>query len=189
MQTTTTLTTLALGATLALSWLGTGCATTRSTGDQLDDAVITARVGRRLTRDPDVPRRKIDVDTLDDEVTLRGQVPDQATRDEALEVAARTRGVQQVHDDLFVWPDDGERGKGDLGLAMKVNNRLITDPDVHAVNVDVDAQDGVITLSGGVEDAHARREAGRLALETEGVEAVVSELRVAEPRGVAKTTP
>ena len=69
MQTTTTLTTLALGATLALSWLGTGCATTRSTGDQLDDAVITARVGRRLTRDPDVPRRKIDVDTLDDEVT------------------------------------------------------------------------------------------------------------------------
>ena len=170
-----------------VSLFAIGCATTRSTGAQFDDSMITARVGHRLTMDPDVPRSKIDVDTLDRVVTLRGEVPSEMARAEAIEVTARTRGVASVRDRLHVRGAEQEKKKpdGDLGITTRVNNRLIADPDVKATDVDIDTYDGVVTLSGVVEDDAARDEAELLTQQTKGVRAVHNELRVASSRNVA----
>ena len=163
-----------------------GCATTRTAGTQFDDAMITSRVGHRLTMDPEVPRHDIDVDTLDGEVTLRGEVEDHTARVEAVEVASRTRGVEQVHDRILVKPAKNSKPDGDLGITTRVNNRLISDPEVKAANVDIDTYDGVVTLSGIVESDNARREAEVLALEAKGVKAVINELQVAEAGTMAR---
>src|SRR5262245_4927402 len=43
----------------------TGCASTRTTGSQIQDMRISGRVQRRMVLKPDVRRYAIDVDTLD----------------------------------------------------------------------------------------------------------------------------
>ena len=174
------ITTLAVASLLSI-----GCATTRPVGQQLDDSMTTSRVGHRLSMDPDVQRTKIDIDTIDGVVTLRGEVPDETARDEAVEVASRTRGVKTVRDELHVRDAKKERD-GDVATTLRVNNRLLNDPDVKSRNVDVDTYDGVVTLSGIVESDAARREAGLLATQTEGVRAVDNQLRVEQTPRVAR---
>jgi hyperosmotically inducible protein len=165
---------------ITMTLVTASCATTRTVGQQLDDATVTARVGHRLTMDPDIPRHEIDVDTLHGVVTLRGEVPDEAVRQEALEVASRTRGVVSVRDDLRIAPErKGSGPDGDLGITARVNNRLIADPDIRATDVDVDTYDGVVTLSGLVATDHARQEAELVARQTKGVRAVRNELGIA----------
>ena len=166
---------LLLGGALTLP----ACATTRTAGEQLDDSLLTARVGHRLTMDPEVPRHRIDVDSMDGYVTLRGEVDDERTRDRAFAAAMRTEGVRGVRSELQIRAKDKPLADGDTLLAAKVNNRLIADPDVRAADVDVDAVNGIVTLSGVVEDYTASVEAQRLARGVEGVERVDNQLYVA----------
>jgi len=73
----------------------------------VEDAELTARVKTRLTAHPDVNPFQIDVDTVDGVVTLNGEVPSEAVRDAALEVARGTKGVVEVVDNLKI----GVRGQ------------------------------------------------------------------------------
>jgi len=163
--------------------LGTlGCKTTEMAGAQTDDARITGRVGRRLTADPEVRRYKIDVDTLEGVVTLRGKVDSETMKTSAEAIARETNGVKDVKNELIVDPEGfGERlgeGADDAVIKTRVGVRLTRDPDVDRHNIDVDVVDGVVTLSGIVHDENAKQEAERLARGAEGVKDVKNELTV-----------
>jgi osmotically-inducible protein OsmY len=69
----------------------------------------------------------------------------------------------------------------DAVVTTKVKSKLAADPQVSAMNVSVDTNDGVVTLTGRVEDETARREAVKLAKDTEGVVSVRDLLEVGEP--------
>ena len=172
---------LALAGAVAAESLA-ACASTRTLGQQLDDTTVTARVGHRLTMDPDVPRHTIDVDTLEGVVTLRGEVPHETARREAVEVARDTVGVVAVRDELTVRAEKKKKPDGDVAVTARVNNRLIADPDVRATDVDIDTYDGVVTLSGIVASEQEREEAELIARRTKGVRSVHNELRAANPR-------
>ena len=64
----------------------------------------------------------------------------------------------------------------DAEIASKVKAKLAADPEVNPFEIDVDVTDGVVRLSGTVETAADRTEAGRLAADTEGVVSVDNEL-------------
>lgn len=66
----------------------------------------------------------------------------------------------------------------DAGITAAVKARLAADPEVAALNIDVDTLDGVVTLSGQVESDAARREAEQIARTTNGVVRVISRIRV-----------
>jgi osmotically-inducible protein OsmY len=74
------------------------------TKDVTADASITAAVKTKLLADPKVGGLKIDVDTKDNVVTLRGNVKTIAEKEEALRLARTTTGVKSVVDNLIVKP-------------------------------------------------------------------------------------
>jgi hypothetical protein len=66
-----------------------------------EDAALTAKVKSALSLNARVPAGKIDVDSKDGVVTLRGEVPNEETRSLAEQIAKDTAGVREVHNHLF----------------------------------------------------------------------------------------
>ena len=83
-------------ALVALLAVAAGCSSTQTTGQQVDDASITAAVKAKLTADGDINPFNIDVDTNDGVVTLQGQVAKAEARSKAEEHARDTEGVTRV---------------------------------------------------------------------------------------------
>ncbi|KIG19199.1 Osmotically inducible protein OsmY [Enhygromyxa salina] len=156
------------------------CATTQTVSAQTDDSALASRVGRRLSADPDVSRFDIDVDALNGVVTLRGQVEDQATADTAARVAESTTGVKKVINKLMLEsdPDNPGSSRNDAAISAAVGARLLGDPEVRRFNIDVDVVEGVVYLSGIVEDKLAKDTAERIASAVDGVVRVDNELEV-----------
>jgi hyperosmotically inducible protein len=75
-------------------------------GDKMKDASITTKVNAELARDNDLSALKIDVDTSDGRVVLRGAAPTAEARDRATITAQRVEGVLSVDNQLTV----GQRG-------------------------------------------------------------------------------
>ena len=173
---------IAMMLALAVPTIGaSACATTRPATEQASDSVITGRVGRRLTADPDVKRYEIDVDTIDGVVTLRGKVDTQTMKASAERIARDTDGVRRVVNELIVdadRKDNDDPDHSDLGIKTAVGRKLSGDDDVRRVNVDVDVVDGYVTLSGVVHNEHERMSAEQLAREVEGVKGVRNDLVV-----------
>lgn len=66
----------------------------------------------------------------------------------------------------------------DAAMTSAVKAKLLADPTVGGLRIDVDTANGVVTLTGNVSNAAEAKEAVRLARTTEGVRDVVSKLRV-----------
>ncbi len=71
-------------------------------GDSLDDAWIHAKVVAKLIGNSKTPERKINVDVVNNVVTLRGAVDTAGQRAEAERVAKSTEGVTRVVNQLKV---------------------------------------------------------------------------------------
>jgi osmotically-inducible protein OsmY len=70
----------------------------------------------------------------------------------------------------------------DSWITTKVNAKLAADPDTKMTDVSVQTDEGVVTLTGRVEDDKARRAALQLARNTEGVRSVRDLLEVGSAR-------
>ena len=165
---------------LAVLILGAGaCATSQPAGQQVDDAAVTAKVKTKIASDPELNPFDIDVDTLDGVVTLRGRVSSREKAQEAEKLARHTEGVSRVENRLEIGASQtvGER-VDDAAIASKVDAKLVAATDIAANNIDVDVQDGVVTLSGVVKSAAAKHRAEEVAETVEGVRRVVNELEV-----------
>ncbi len=66
----------------------------------------------------------------------------------------------------------------DAEITVKVEAKLAGDPEINPFNIDVDTNEGIVTLSGAVEKKFARDEAERLARGTEGVRDVINDIRL-----------
>ena len=81
---------------------GEGQAGQRSVGQVVDDATITAQVKAALAADPDLSALKINVDTLQGAVKLKGEVKSIALRRKADALAAGIKGVKSVDNQLVI---------------------------------------------------------------------------------------
>jgi hyperosmotically inducible protein len=159
------------------------------------DVGITTSVKSSLAADETVKAYQINVDTKDRVVTLTGEVPTQAAKETAVQIARSTEGVASVVDNLTITMAGADRSLGDATAATAgrmgdvANDAMITsslktkflaDPDVAALKIDVDTTNGIVTLTGNVKTAAERDEALRIARETEGVKSVVDRLKVGQ---------
>jgi len=71
-------------------------------GEAVSDAGLTAKIKSKMALDDTIPASRIDVDTREGVVTLRGQVQSEAGRARALALARETHGVTRVVDELTV---------------------------------------------------------------------------------------
>ena len=161
------------------------------------NAGLTSKVKTKLAADPVVQAHQIDVDTNNGVVTLTGTIESQEAKDRALMLAKETKGVREVRDMIEVRPTtagnmppsgdapnpEPDRSVGttidDAGITMKVKAKLLDDPDVKGLKIDVDTREGVVYLTGSVTNNHARDQAIKIAKETEGVRDVQANLEVA----------
>lgn len=80
-----------------------GCAsssTQESTGEYIDDSVITTRVKTELLSDPTLKSLEISVETYKGVVQLSGFVSSQANIQRAVELARGVPGVRAVRSDM-----------------------------------------------------------------------------------------
>lgn len=88
---------------LAASFAGcTSTATHESTGQYVDNTVITTEVKAALANDDFLKSFQISVTSYKDTVQLSGFVNSQAAKDKAGELARATKGVRNVKNDLIV---------------------------------------------------------------------------------------
>jgi hyperosmotically inducible protein len=172
---------------LALGLFVLGCSQT--------DSGVTTSVKTQLMADELVKARSINVDTRDHVVTLTGTVQSAAEEAKALQIARSTKGVNDVVDNIVIAPSSepgaapttgsaGDTPIGtaaaeavtDAGITTKVKSKLLADPDVSGLRIDVDTLDGVVTLSGTVGSAAERMRALDLAGKVENVKRVEDKL-------------
>lgn len=161
------------------------------------DAGITTSVKARLAADDTVKARNINVDTKDRIVTLTGKVQDQQEKTKAVEIARATRGVADVVDSLSIAPETqtapttgrfGEtpgtidRPNTDPGLTAEIKTRMLADPTVSGLKINVDTKDRVVTLTGTVNSQAEKARALEIARGVENVIRVEDKLTVRSSR-------
>lgn len=161
--------------------VGVGCSST--------DAGLSSKVKTKLAADSTVKAYKIDVDAHAGVVTLTGSVDSQVEKDQAMTLARDTKGVRDVVDMIAVRTVAGNadapepnRSLGevvdDAGITMAVKGRLLDDPTVKGLQIDVDTREGVVYLTGSVRSAAEKDRAVELARNTKDVRNVVTNLTI-----------
>ena len=172
-----TFATLVLGVTALIA---AGCSTTQTVGTQISDADIEAEAETRIAADPQLNPFEIDVDSEEGIVRLSGMVDDLDDVEAAEELVRNVDGVRGVDNDLTFGEQAVEQRISDARLTSTVKSRLAADPAVVPTNVNVDVEAGVVTLTGRVETAEAKRRAEEIAAGTDGVLGVENLLRVGD---------
>jgi osmotically-inducible protein OsmY len=68
----------------------------------------------------------------------------------------------------------------DAAITAKVKAKLAADGDINPFNIDVDSNEGVVTLQGRVAKEEARTKAEQLARDTDGVTRVINLIKVGD---------
>ena len=151
------------------------------------DAGITANVKTKLVADEVVKASQIDVTTTNGIVTLTGNVDNENAKIRAIELAKGTKGVTSVIDMIAARTASGsgdapdpertiDETATDTGITMSVKGRLLEDPLVKGLGIDVDTRNGVVFLTGSVGSDAEKQKAIQLARETKGVRDVQANL-------------
>jgi osmotically-inducible protein OsmY len=157
-------------------------------GDVPKDAVLAGRVREALERNPFITSTDMNVTARNGRVYLRGSADSRFEKDQAGEVAAGVRGVIKVENLLrlppWTWKDDWE-------ILQDVEARLWWNPFIDEEAIMVTVEDGVVTLSGTVDNWYERNLATAKALNA-GAARVRNRIRVRQkspegsPAGVSR---
>lgn len=152
--------------------------TASASAQDLDDAVIRAKIVEAYRLDPVVPSGAIDIHVTAGLVTLRGTVPDMLTFGRAGLLALRTRGVRQVINDLSVEPPTD---LFDQRLALDVRRAFLSAdyPSLRGMQIFVNR--GVVVLRGKVLTKKDRDDAALIVRGVPGVGEVRNDLVVDAP--------
>lgn len=180
-----------LAALVGVAALTVACAQT--------DAGITTNVKSKMAADDTVKAHEINVDTKNGVVTLTGDVDSPIAKERAVQIARTTDGVREVVDHLTVTEaaptgglydrDEVDRGTGNIGdnepitgdpgITAAVKAKLLADSMVSGLRIDVDTENGVVTLTGNVKSKAEADRAVMIARKTDGVTRVVNNLKMA----------
>jgi osmotically-inducible protein OsmY len=141
---------------------------------------ITDNVRTQLVNDPRLPYPgEIAVEAFGSSVTLRGTVGSFAQQHAAVKDARRAQGVLDVLNELEVRILDQDR-REDAEIRGAVLQRLIWAPDFEADFMDVEVEDGWVTLKGEVDYQFQSDSVFERVTRVRGVTGVTNELKVVE---------
>jgi osmotically-inducible protein OsmY len=167
--------------------------------DAADAGWIATKIQAQYFVNPDIKPWNIDVSVSDNgTVTLAGTVDSSDDRDRAVQIARQTEGVTGVNDELRVSGETvattGERGDAaasaenameraadavsDAWVTAKIQSKYFIDDEIKGRNIDVETNNGVVTVAGTVGSYDERRQAVAMARSTDGVREVRDQLRV-----------
>ncbi len=150
----------------------------RSAGVMVDDSTLSTRVKSALVEDPEVKARNIDVDTVKAVVYLTGMVDTSAEAERAAAVAAKVAGVKRVESGLQVGTRRIGQVVDDKIISSKIKSKLIAEPGVRSLNIDVDVVKGMVTLTGVVTSGAQRERIIAIVQAVKGIAGVVNNLQI-----------
>ena len=165
----------------------TSAVATTGRNETVDPAWITTKIQAQYFADPDIKPWNIDVTTMGNGlVTLSGTVEDNNDRTKATTIARNTEGVTSVDNRLRVRGEnegaaDATATEPDAWLTAKIQSKYFMDSDVKGHDINVDTQNGVVTLNGTVDNEAQRTQAVAIARNTDGVKNVTDSLRIEMP--------
>ncbi len=92
---------------------GVGCSSMgkqESTGEYIDDSMITSKVKAAVFNEPTLKSSEINVETYKGVVQLSGFVSSEADTKKAVEVARNVKGVTSVKNDMHVKDTESRKG-------------------------------------------------------------------------------
>ena len=158
---------------------------------KVSDDTLKDRIAYRLETSPLVKKYDIQVKVANGNVRLDGAVATDAQKHEAGKLA-KIDGVAKIDNQISIDKDvdktlmdrtkNGMRKTGeaisDAWITTKVKWFFLGDDLLKGSHIDVDTKDRVVTLSGTVKTETGRKQAVRLAQDTDGVTKVVDNLKI-----------
>jgi hyperosmotically inducible periplasmic protein len=143
------------------------------------DSWITSKIKIALFADPRVEGHEVHVVTKSGVVTLRGKVDTAEARTVAGDITKGSEHVKGVRNELQVVgrASRSEAATNDKDIAKNVHTRFNRDARLKAVNIDVN--DGVVSLSGEVQSIDTSARASEMARGVAGVRSVKNDLTYA----------
>ena len=130
---------------------------------------------------------------------LSGTVDSDVERDLAVEIAKGVDGISEVQEEIKVEPGAGAgerrepaffRRVEDATITARVKSRLLWNRNTNGLAIDVETENGVVTLKGKVASGAHRDLAVQLAKNTTGVQRVKDELEVvSSPQSAGEKNP
>ena len=146
----------------------------RSLGAQTDDKVIAPRIDSRISGALS-DRAHVNVNSFNRKVLLTGEVPNQAAKDQAEQIAKDTQNVSSVVSDLEIGGMTTLSNRNnDSYLTGKVKAELVSRKDIFANAYNVTTEKSIVYLMGIV----TREEGDRAAAIAAGVSGVQKVVKV-----------
>ena len=172
---------------------------TAGTDNERSPGWITTKIQAQYFVNPEIKPWNIDVTTNSGGVVvLEGRVEEQNDKTEAVRIARETEGVTRVEDRLRVGTEataaatDANKPAAtgvdapDAWTTAKIQAKYFTDGDVKGRNINVNTNNGVVTLNGTVETEAQRRQAVNIAQSTDGVRSVNDQLKIEPAEGAER---
>ncbi|MGX6648871.1 BON domain-containing protein [Maricaulaceae bacterium MS644] len=151
----------------------------RSMGRQLDDFNASLGVKSAMLRSEGYALDQVDVEITEGVMLLSGSAPRDADRIFAECLAWSAPGVRSVVNEIEVGAWRGTRELAqDSVITQQVRARLVQDPDVRALNFNIETRQSVVYLLGYARDRAEADHAAQHAARVPGVERVVDLVRV-----------
>jgi hyperosmotically inducible periplasmic protein len=155
-------------------------------GTQIDDSALTASVKTALMADDTVRSFDLNVETNNGVVQLSGNVISQAQIDQALQVARGVSGVREVENRMTIQPAAASAGGSstlgtavdDTAITARVKSALLAESDVSGLAISVETSNGVVQLTGDVDNQAQIAKAEQIARAAEGTKSVQNQLKV-----------
>ncbi len=149
----------------------------------VSDSQITSDVKAKVAVDPAVSSTVVAISTNKGTVLIVGTVNtgDQASR--LVELAQSSDGVKDV-DTSKLNVSNSTQPLTDALITAKIKGKylqqkLLTDQDIAAMKVQIETKNGVVYLTGTVENAKEMKNAARIARKTSGVKDILNNLKIA----------
>lgn len=184
---------LRLAAGIALAIAATSGALAADTVSQdITEARQETQIWTTYALSPYLRASDLNVSVDNGKATLTGTVEEGVNKDLAKQIALGVSGVTEVDNQIVVHPDykplaqSTERSYGevidDASITAAVKSKLLWSRHTSGLAANVDTKRGKVTLQGTADSAAARDLAGRMALNTRGVESVDNQLMVHETK-------
>lgn len=150
------------------------------------DAEITAAVQSKITNEAALSGTDITVSTANGVVSLSGSVESNAQASTAIELAQSTAGVTDVNITTLAVKGVSDQPLADTLITAKIKGmfiqqKLFGDVDISAMAINVETNNGVVTLSGKADNQTQVDNAITIAKSVTGVKSVKSTVQIVIP--------
>lgn len=158
----------------------------------VEDAKIVTLVNSDLLKDTELSVLKINVESTQGKVVLKGSAPNTMAKERAETIVKNVKGVVSVDNRLIVTKNFTSNNHGnmnnmsnnkmdDASINIAVNAALVGDADLSAFKINVHVNNGKVVLKGTAPSLSAKNHATELTKNVDGVKSVYNELVINTP--------